>query len=75
MDRESGRSRGFGFITFTSTEAASSALQAYDGQVLKTSFHYYMLSKNSEIFPTLLVKNIYGDVQPIDKFPLISSDI
>ncbi|KAL0350799.1 UNVERIFIED_CONTAM: Glycine-rich RNA-binding protein 3, mitochondrial [Sesamum radiatum] len=34
LDRETGRSRGFGFITFTSTEAASSAIQAFDGQDL-----------------------------------------
>ncbi|MFQ6668416.1 hypothetical protein Gotur_034072 [Gossypium turneri] len=32
VDRETGRSRGFGFITYTSTEDASSALQALDGQ-------------------------------------------
>ncbi|XP_011098784.1 glycine-rich RNA-binding protein 2, mitochondrial [Sesamum indicum] len=34
LDRETGRSRGFGFITFTSSEAASSAIQAFDGQDL-----------------------------------------
>ncbi|KAK5846300.1 glycine-rich RNA-binding protein 4, mitochondrial-like [Gossypium arboreum] len=34
VDRETGRSRGFGFITYTSTEDASSALQALDGQIL-----------------------------------------
>lgn len=34
VDRETGRSRGFGFITYTSTEDASSALQALDGQVI-----------------------------------------
>ncbi|CAN0871125.1 Glycine-rich RNA-binding protein 3, mitochondrial [Linum grandiflorum] len=34
MDRESGRSRGFGFVTYTSSEEASSAIQALDGQEL-----------------------------------------
>lgn len=34
MDRETGRSRGFGFITYATTEDASSAIQAMDGQVL-----------------------------------------
>lgn len=34
VDRETGRSKGFGFITYTSNEDASSALQALDGQVI-----------------------------------------
>ncbi|XAR63806.1 hypothetical protein NMG60_11023899 [Bertholletia excelsa] len=34
MDRETGRSRGFAFITYTSGEEASAAIQALDGQEL-----------------------------------------
>ncbi|XP_055808811.1 glycine-rich RNA-binding protein 4, mitochondrial-like [Solanum dulcamara] len=33
-DRESGRSRGFGFVTFNGSEDASAAIQALDGQEL-----------------------------------------
>ena len=32
-DRETGRSRGFGFVSFASDESAGSAMSAMDGQV------------------------------------------
>ncbi|KAF7014923.1 hypothetical protein CFC21_028848 [Triticum aestivum] len=34
MDRESGRSKGFGFVTYASTEAAAAAISAMDGRDL-----------------------------------------
>ncbi|KAL8128649.1 hypothetical protein V2J09_017804 [Rumex salicifolius] len=34
IDRESGRSRGFGFVNFNDTESAGSAMSAMDGQEL-----------------------------------------
>ncbi|KDP39332.1 hypothetical protein JCGZ_01089 [Jatropha curcas] len=34
-DRDTGRSRGFGFVDFSSEESASSALSAMDGQELQ----------------------------------------
>lgn len=33
MDHDSGRSRGFGFVSYTSSDAANSALQDMDGKV------------------------------------------
>jgi heterogeneous nuclear ribonucleoprotein A1/A3 len=34
-DRETGQSKGFGFITYNTVEEASSAIQALDGQVVQ----------------------------------------
>lgn len=46
LDRDSGRSRGFGFVTYTSTDAASSAIQAFDGQVQFFLAYLHLLIDN-----------------------------
>lgn len=33
MDRETGRSRGFGFVSYTSAEEANAAISGLDGKV------------------------------------------
>uniref|UniRef100_A0A453M6Y5 RRM domain-containing protein n=2 Tax=Aegilops tauschii subsp. strangulata TaxID=200361 RepID=A0A453M6Y5_AEGTS len=38
MDRESGRSRGFGFVTYTSAEEAGAAITGMDGKVSRALF-------------------------------------
>lgn len=47
MDRETGWSRGFGFVTFTSSEEASSAISGMDGKV-------HMLNSVSQLFANCL---------------------
>ena len=38
-DRESGKPRGFGFVTFSSPRAAQAAIRAMDGEVSDSSSH------------------------------------
>jgi RNA recognition motif-containing protein len=45
-DRETGRSRGFGFVTMASKEDLDSAISALDGEV-RTSYHFQKLHNNT----------------------------
>lgn len=41
-DRDSGRSRGFGFVNFSSDDCASAALSAMDGKVKFIAFYLHL---------------------------------
>lgn len=41
-DRESGRSRGFGFVTYNTAEEVNSAIESLNGVVSKSYFHSTM---------------------------------
>lgn len=44
IDRETGRSRGFGFVNYDSEESASSALSSMDGQVFPSCLFFVLIS-------------------------------
>jgi RNA recognition motif-containing protein len=43
-DRDTGRSRGFGFVNFDTDEAAQSALSSMDGQVCPLLFLFLLIN-------------------------------
>ena len=49
MDRETGRSRGFGFVSFDSSESASEAVSAMDGQVRNRMFLRELIALITEL--------------------------
>ena len=66
VEGDSGRSRGFGFVTFADTEAASAAIQGMDQRVFILFFLGYMLnytpfnliitSKMAELYASTVLK-------------------
>lgn len=68
MDRETGRSRGFGFVTYADSEAASAAIQAMDQRVLIMLLslfgyllYYTLLSHgNCNFYLTFILRSWFG---------------
>ena len=53
-DRDTGNSRGFGFVTFETVEEASSAIQALDGRVMQIgnlTTRISLFSRNCRMIP------------------------
>ncbi|OAY55311.1 glycine-rich RNA-binding protein 2, mitochondrial [Manihot esculenta] len=60
-DRDSGRSRGFGFVDFSSNESASSALSAMDGQELQGRNIRVSYAQESDRGPRSFNNNFRGN--------------
>lgn len=63
IDHSTGRSRGFGFVSYTSSEDATSAKNAMDGQVYAYLFSrilFFVGDNNSPICIHLSIKNYMG---------------
>lgn len=67
-----GRSRGFGFVTYTSSEEASSAKQAMDGQV----YAYMLNTILSFLGDALIFQYVYNSQMNLKRekvFPVVFS--
>ncbi|XP_078427952.1 uncharacterized protein LOC144700405 [Wolffia australiana] len=53
MDRDSGRSKGFGFVTYASDEEAEKAVSGMNGKVLNGRVIYVEISKPRQFFKDL----------------------
>lgn len=85
-DRETGESRGYGFVHYETQEAADEAIEKVNGMLLKDQKvfvgHFKTkaervddISKNAANFTNLFVKNFPSDMSEVCPAPTVSLDI